>query len=124
MSATFRARPKPVIFGLPSASSSTVAGLRSRWASPAGWHAQARAGRRFVPGGRLSGRGRLLPRPPFARPAGAVFEAEVRRPVVLADLVHLDHVGVLQPRDGPALGPEPLDLSLPREVAGEDHFQR
>ena len=56
-------------------------------------------------------------------PPSTNSSAKYGRPVVLADLVDLDDVGVLQAGDGLGLGPEAAGGLGPGVLAGQDHLE-
>ena len=85
-------------------------------------------GQELQPGGRLPGRQRPPCQPVVQAGTVNQLEGEVRasgpRPgVVLADLVELDDVGVLQPRDGRRLGPEAQPLGMVGEDPAQQHLE-
>src|ERR671937_695829 len=77
-----RAMPKSVTFARPSPSTMTLCGLRSRW---------------------------MIPRRCAQRAALEVLHRDVVRAVVLAAVVHGDHVLVLQPGGARRFAAEALD---------------
>src|SRR5262249_42862588 len=62
---------------------------------------------------------------PFPQVAAArVLDGDVRHPLVLADIVDLDHVRVLKLRDGHRLASEPGQVLLPGQRASQQHLER
>ena len=121
--ATSLARPKSVIFSVPSSEISTLDGLRSRWTRPARWAAVDRSGEHLDGPGRFA-RVHLRRREPGRQgPAAAVLEGEIGEAVVLSDVVDLDDVRMLEPGDGLALPAKSFPLGRSRVGAREDHLQ-
>ena len=83
----------------------------------------ARASVRTQPAARSAGWG--MPPIDWARLPPSTSSSDEERPaVLLADVVDLDDVGVLEPRDGLGLGAEAGRLGRPGVAARQDHLER
>ena len=118
------ARPKSVILGVPSAAIRILAGDRSRCTTPmrcAEWMARARAS--IVRADHSAGWG-VPARRLRQRAALDQLQDQERRAGVLAHAVDLHDAGVVQPRHGLGLVPEPREHLGMGQGAGVEHLHR